>query len=447
MFDARLRTLLGAAPRAATWAQYLTLIGNSNAAESTDLDYKGRQYERKPEWQAELAKDVAALANASGGTLILGLEEDRATSIPVSANPEPLTDQLRKTYREALVWRMDPPAECDIDFIAEDPADPAPRGLVVISVPPSARGPHAVTGFKDARDHTLRFPYRNDNTTSYMNLTQVKRAIAASASLAAGRHDVLEAAHEAIATDGRGRPGPRLLLTLTPDLPGAFPVDAVTYHAFRRELAAAELPFFGRDVFGSFGVGLRRFIASTGDSRCRHVAHFHADGTAAWATEGPQVAAFGTGDEALPQLSKSWHSDFVVMNVLAMLHYLTGHSTTRAAAAGTATARLTLDAGPNQPACGIATDRGSGAHIVFSATEQHIAVGTAGLLLGAVDGGPLLVQGAAGLLADCYQHFGVVEAEQLTHEGQINLPAWSRRYHDKITAWAKTTGVEVLTGS
>ncbi|MFD8261626.1 helix-turn-helix domain-containing protein [Streptomyces griseoluteus] len=144
-----------------------------------------------------MAKDVAALANTAGGTLILGLEEDRATSIPVRANPEPLTDQLRKTYREALAWRMDPPAECDIAFVAEDPADPAPRGLVVISVPPSAQGPHAVTGLKDVRDGTLRFPYRNDNTTSYMNLTQVKRAIAASASMAAGRHDFLDAAHQA----------------------------------------------------------------------------------------------------------------------------------------------------------------------------------------------------------------------------------------------------------
>ncbi|MGW3852829.1 AlbA family DNA-binding domain-containing protein [Streptomyces fagopyri] len=447
MFDARLRTLLGAAaPRAATWAQYLTLIGNPNAVESTDLDYKGRQYERKPEWQGELAKDVAALANTAGGTLILGMEEDRATSIPVRANPELLTDQLRKTYREALAWRMDPPAECDIVFIAEDPADPTPRGLVVISVPPSSRGPHAVTGFKDPRDGTLRFPYRNDNTTTYMNLTQVKRAIAASASLAAGRHDVLHAAHEAITFNGRGMPGPKLLLTLTPDLSGAFPIEAAAFHAFRHNLADVELPFLGRDVFRSFGVGPRRFIASTGESRSRHVAHFHSDGTAAWVTEGPQVGAFGASDDALPEHIRSWHSDHVVMNVLAILRYLTHHSATRAATAGTATARLTLDVG-NQRACGIASDRGSSAHIVFSTTEQQRATGQAGLLLEAANDGCLLVQAAASLLADCYQHFGVVEAEQLTHDGQINLPAWGRRYHETITTWAKDTGVEVLNGA
>lgn len=447
MFDARLRTLLGAAPGKATYAQYLTLIRNPSAVESTDVDYKGKQYERKPEWQAELAKDVAALANASGGTLILGLEEDRATSVPVGANPEPLTDQLRKTYREALVWRLDPPAECDIHFIPEDPVAPAPRGLVVVSVPPSARGPHAVTGFKDARDHTLRFPYRNDNSTAYMNLTQVKRAIAAQASLAAGRHAVLEAAHKAIATDGRARPGPRIALTLTPDLPGAFPIDGATFHAFRRELTEDEVPFYGRDVFVSFGVGPRRFIASTGESRCRHVAHFHADGTAAWATEGPLVGAFGGSDEALPQLARSWHSDHVVMNVLAILQYLARHSARRASTSGTATARLTLDTGANQPACGLATAHASSAHVVFSTSEQHQATGQAGLLMGAAEEGSLLIQAAAGLLADCYQHFGVVEAEQLTHDGQINLPAWGRRYHNKITAWAKSADIDVLTHS
>ncbi|MFE4969136.1 helix-turn-helix domain-containing protein [Streptomyces sp. NPDC056660] len=444
MFDARLRTLLGAAPGAATYAQYLTLVRNPSAAESTDVDYKGKQYERKPEWQAELAKDVAALANASGGTLILGLEEDRATSVPVGANPEPLTDQLRKNYREALVWRLDPLVECDIHFIPEDPSASSPQGLVVIAVPPSARGPHAVTGFKDARDHTLRFPYRNDNNTAYMNLTQVKRAIAASTSLAVGRREVLNANHEAITTDARSRPGPRIALTLVPDLPGAFPIDSATFHAFRRELAQVDMPFYGRDVFLSFGVGPRRFIASTGESRSRHVAHFHADGSAAWATEGPLVGAFGGDDDALPNLARSWHSDHVVMNVLAILQYLTRHSATRAGASGTATARLTLSVG-NDRACGLASDRGSTAHIVFSSTEQQLAAGQTGLLLGAADDASLLVQAAAGLLADCYQHFGVVEAEQLTHDGEINLSGWGRRSHDMISAWAKGAGVDIQT--
>lgn len=71
-----------------------------------------------------------------------------------------------------------------------------------------------MVGTTDLRDGTLRFPYRNDNHTAHMNLAQVKRAIAASTSLAASRHEVLKAAERDIAADGRGRPGARLVLAL-----------------------------------------------------------------------------------------------------------------------------------------------------------------------------------------------------------------------------------------
>ncbi|MFI0968173.1 hypothetical protein ACH4S8_43550 [Streptomyces sp. NPDC021080] len=39
----------------------------------------------------------------------------------------------------------------------------------------------------------------------------------------------------------------------------------------------------------------------------------------------------------------------------------------------------------------------------------------------------------------------MVEAEQHTGDRQINLSAWGRRSRETITAWAKGTGVEVLT--
>ncbi|MEU9370733.1 ATP-binding protein [Streptomyces avermitilis] len=444
MFDVRLRTLLGSPPGETSYAQFLQLLNNPSAAESSDLDYKGEQYRGGTAGAGELAKDVGALANAGGGTLILGLREDRASSIPQHVNPEPLTDQLRKNYREALVLRLDPPVECDIHFVLEDTVAARPRGLVVISVPPSARTPHAIVGTTDLRDGTLRFPYRNDNQTAFMNIAQVKRAIAAAAALAAGRRDVLDAAHAAVAADGRAAPGPRITVTLTPDLPGAFPTDSASLAAFRAELAAEELAFFGRDVFRSFGVGPRRFIASQSDSRSRHVAHFHADGTAAWATEGPVCLAF-TPAAGIAETAESWDSDGVVLRVLAVLRCLARHAASRAAASGTATARLTLDAGPNQVACGLASNRTSSAHMVFSATEQHTATGEAGVLLdAAAGGGSGLVQAAAALLADCYQNFGVVEAEQLTLDGHINLAAWGPRNRDAISRWAQRDDAEVI---
>lgn len=441
MFDARLRTLLGCAVGEATYAQYQTLIRNPSAVESTDLDYKGEQYGKGTEGAGELAKDVAALANASGGTLILGLREDRATSIPVLTNPEPLTDRLRKNYRETLVLRLDPPVECDIHFIAVDPEDPAPKGLVVISVPPSARAPHAVVGTSDLRDGTLRFPYRNDNHTAHMNLAQVKRAIAASTSLAVGRHDVLIAADHEVSDHPGGVVGEKLVLVLTPDLPGAMPIDSESLQRLAREGRALELPFYDQPAFGSFGVGPRRFIAAESDHRPRYVAHFHADGTVAWAVEGPTTGA-STIRSTEPE--PAWHSDHVVQAVLVHLHHAAVHATTHAGASGTATARMVLDVG-NSPACGLART-GSWGPQVYSPAAQQYASGQAGLLLdAAAEGGTGLVQAAASLLADCFQNFGMVEAHQLTLEGQINLPVWGPHARKDITAWAETAGVEVIT--
>jgi hypothetical protein len=443
MFDARLRTLLGAAPGEATYAQYLTLLKNPSAVEAADVDYKGEQYGSKPNWQVELAKDVAALANAAGGTLVLGLREDRATSIPQHPNPEDLTDQLRKKYRETLVLRIDPAVDCEIHFVADDTGTAPPRGLVVISVPPSARGPHAVVGSTDLRDGTLSFPYRNDNHTAYMNLTQVKRAITASTSLAAGRHDVLIAADHAASGQQGGVRGEKLVLTLTPDLPGAMPIDAASFKQFIDEGLALELPFYGRNAFGDFSVGPRRFIAAESNYHPRHLAHFHGDGTVAWVTEGPSTHTPATDDY---EPGPAWHTDHIVQAVLALLHRAAVHSTTRAGASGTATVRLVLDVG-NRSARGLARLGNWGPHII-SSTPQQYASGQAGLLLDAVsEGATGLVQAAAAVLADCFQHFGVVEAEQLTHDGRINLPMWGPQARADITGWANAAGVEVLTGA
>ncbi|MFG2440947.1 hypothetical protein [Streptomyces sp. NPDC048508] len=280
-----------------------------------------------------------------------------------------------------------------------------------------------------------------------MNLSQVKRAIVSAQSLAAGRHNVLDAAHSDVAADGRAVPGPRITVTLKPDLPGAFPIDSASFDAFRAELAAKEVAFFGRNIFQSFGVGPRRFLASQSESRSRHVAHFHADGTAGWATEGPVRHAF-IPSAGIAEPTESWDSDGVVLRVLAVLQGLAEHAVSRAEASGTATARLTLDAGPNQVACGLASNSTSSAHLVFSSTERHTATGKAGVLLdAAAEAGPGLVQAAAALLADCFQNFGVVEAEQLTLDGRIKLHSWGPRNRDQVSRWAQSRGVEIIDAS
>lgn len=41
--------------------------------ESTVLEYKGSFAKQNPKWKEELAKDISALANSNGGTIIFGI--------------------------------------------------------------------------------------------------------------------------------------------------------------------------------------------------------------------------------------------------------------------------------------------------------------------------------------------------------------------------------------
>jgi hypothetical protein len=234
--------------------------------------------------------------------------------------------------------------------------------------------------------------------------------------------------------------GEKLVLTVTPDLPGAMAIEGASFRQFTQEGLALELPFYGPNVFGDFGIGPRRFIAAESSHRPHHVAHFHADGTVAWAVEGPTTGARAPGTS---ELGPAWHSDHVVQAVLIYLHHAAVHTTTWAGATGTATARLVLDVG-NNPARGLARTGDWGPQ-VHSPVLQQYAVGQAGILLDTVaEGKTGLVRSAAVLLADCFQNFGVVEAEQVTLDGGINLPAWGPHARPEVAAWAQSRGLEIL---
>ncbi|MEV5568254.1 ATP-binding protein, partial [Streptomyces sp. NPDC052196] len=112
----RLTTLLGADPAQATADDVRRLLNNAQAAEDQDLDYKLEPHANGTEGGGELVKDIAAFANSTGGVLILGLQDDRKTSIPVHAAPIQLTDGLRRRYSETLASRTAPIVNIAIHF-------------------------------------------------------------------------------------------------------------------------------------------------------------------------------------------------------------------------------------------------------------------------------------------------------------------------------------------
>ncbi|MZD22432.1 hypothetical protein GTY82_35445 [Streptomyces sp. SID5476] len=137
------------------------------AAEGRDLDHKLAPHDTGTEGGGEPAQAIAAFANSTGGVLVLGLQDDRRTSIPLHPSPIQLTDGPRRRYSEPLASRTAPNLDVDIHFAKETHTSDGqvPLGFARVAVPPGPRSPHAVLGLTDLRDGCLRFPVRSRSRT------------------------------------------------------------------------------------------------------------------------------------------------------------------------------------------------------------------------------------------------------------------------------------------
>ncbi|MFJ4895035.1 helix-turn-helix domain-containing protein [Streptomyces sp. NPDC088788] len=243
----RLATLLGTDPAHATADDVRRLLNNPQAAEDQDLDYKLKPHDNGTEGGGELAKDIAALANATGGVLILGLQENRKTSIPVHAGPFELSDGLRRHYMETLASRAAPIVDCQIHYATQEHVDgEVPKGFALVMVPPSSRAPHAVTGLNDTKDGTLRFPVRTGSGTRCMTPTEVETAFFDKQSrraLREERHDQLRAAldKEKSLVEYPTRwqiwgKKARLVFSLVPNTPGDMAWDQQGFQRYQQQV-------------------------------------------------------------------------------------------------------------------------------------------------------------------------------------------------------------------
>ncbi|RPE27253.1 AlbA family DNA-binding domain-containing protein [Kitasatospora cineracea] len=439
MFDLRLRTLLGVQRlQDVTWDDLQALLNNENAAEGPDIDYKAgpEPYKTGTEGAGEFVKDVLALANTSGGVLVLGVAEDRATSVPAAFVPVPLLDRVRKRYRECLAQRAAPYVECLIHFVPNAPG--SNEGVMLVAVPPSASAPHAVTGFKDPYDGNLRYPWRNDNTTSFMTHAQVKNAIMAAMATSTARREVLLQAERDVLDSGVG--GPIHVVTLVPDMPGSFTVNKASVEAF--SASPRDFTWHPRHVLGHTAVGPRRLIATDAPSGGHHVAHLHTDGSGAWRSRATLITCINDAYTFSQAPIPCWDSQNLVEAALDKTTYLVRHATDTAGAAGTATLQISLNsAAPMQLGW---WDEAAGAPFPFSAAACSEASGSASLLLDtAREGASDLVAAVAAALADLYQNFGVAEPEELTLDGKVNISRWRSRGREATERWAQAAGVEL----
>lgn len=129
---------------------------DANVPEGLDIEYKRDPYDRRdPRSARELLKDVTSFANASGGQLIIGMEEENGVASRLAPFPRADADALINRLESLIRDRVEPRitgVRTRAIQIGQDGA------MLIVRVPKSWNSPH---GFKV--DEVYRFCIRNSN--------------------------------------------------------------------------------------------------------------------------------------------------------------------------------------------------------------------------------------------------------------------------------------------
>lgn len=139
--------------------------------ETGDLDWKRVAYDsRRPGWDEEAAKDIAAMANSGGGWIVFGIEEDgdKNTASKIAPISWSAADQQR--ILRAAYAKIGPPV-VGLDFHQIECGDEDSGSIVMMRVPDSADAPH----FAKKGDDAFVAPRRNGPHTVYMSDREIER--------------------------------------------------------------------------------------------------------------------------------------------------------------------------------------------------------------------------------------------------------------------------------
>ncbi|WP_433709654.1 AlbA family DNA-binding domain-containing protein [Nocardia sp. CA-084685] len=163
-------TALFGAPVDALTRDHLETAVDRQMPEAEDLDFKSDLYGKTPEAKQELAKDVSALANASGGVLILGIAE--RNSVAESLKPVPLQAKGAESMQQICQSWIRPFLPGLRITEVPDPAKEG-SGYYVILVPRSADAPHAAMRNSDGT--LLSYHLRDGATIRWLAEAEIAR--------------------------------------------------------------------------------------------------------------------------------------------------------------------------------------------------------------------------------------------------------------------------------
>lgn len=445
----RLEQLLGTRVDGLTPADVQRLV-EDNVAEDLVLDYKQQLYAPNDVGADELAKDVAAFTNAAGGLILIGVEEDQRGASGIRAVP--LADKARRWMVDVITRRITP-------LVAGVAVLPLPRttgsdhGFYLVSVPPSAVAPHAVTdGIK------LAWPVREHTQTRWMTEPEIASRYRSRFLGLADRAAQLDE----VWTDGLAglRRGAHswVLMALTPDQPGFLRTSADTVQTTRAWLGEAQADLFQAFSPSEVSAGRRRVLLSDvphGQPSLDRRLELHGDGSGFAALALNEPLPGRDGQPALwvdPVQIEGW--------VLHFVGLLTRHAV-NTGAGGDVSVRAQLF-GIDRESVGAIWERPAGTMFGVGTIDVALTpnahdqqpravpgtrpvhaprpVSVVSSLAAAVDPSAQ-VAAAAEIAADILAEFGLSEPPALTPDGTVRVDALGTR-SAALTAWARRAGVD-----
>lgn len=441
----RLEAVLGAPIDALTSREIEGLVGKG-VSEAFDLDFKGALYGNSDKERRDLCGDVAALANTSGGVIILGVEEDEHATATATPGVD-LGDAERNRMLQTLASGVAPlPA---LDVISLPSTDDSARGWWVLAIPRSIRAPHAVVV-----NEGFRFPVRNGTTIRYLSEPELaaryRQRDREAGEQAAKLARVVAGSLECVNREQ----GPWVLIALVPEHPGNLEINQAQLGKMQQQYRSRDLFEVGRAGARFEWVRTGRGKYTVGDGPYPNAdsplpqygyAELHIDGTGSYAVELVDMAEARRQNSRMPEdpsANQMVSDELLALSILSGLCRLSVHARDATGAAGSVTVQVHLAASP-----GRAVTIGHTRHHGFADSRSGNSVSTAaiGETTAALDDlaepGPSLVSTAARLLDELGTSFGIPEMGQLSLDGEIRRRYW--RDPAALLPWAERHSITV----
>lgn len=279
------------------------------ARESQTLEFKSRCYDYgTPTGKAELCKDVLAMANATGGVIVLGVCED--DGVASALDGAIIEEHFEQTTVQVLMGNCVPPPE-EVQLVATQGATPC----YVLLVPPSDRRPHGYQSPKDQQ--ALRYPLRVGHETMWMSESQLADRYRGRFDTASRQVDRLEkitgSATAHLRTD-EGRSW--LIVSQVPNAPGQFSIsreNVLKLEDWYRDLETVPFPHQWRDQYTasvSYRCVVVRHLNPLDPVRSTSLlCHFHSDGSSVVCLE----LTMPSGPSAVPQVHDDELAEAIVV--------------------------------------------------------------------------------------------------------------------------------------